>query len=106
MEPEKTLLQQIRDREREYASKIEETKREADATVAAARDEAADLLCTAESTAKTAAEQVYWKERGRTEMEIEALQKAAERELEAATLTGERNIQAAAREIVRYVTME
>jgi hypothetical protein len=59
-----------------------------------------------EKVAKTTAEQVYWKERGRTETEIDALQKAAELELEATTLQGERNIGAAARTIVRYVTME
>ena len=70
----------------------------------AARNEAADLLCTADKMAKIAAEQVYWKERGRTE--IDALQKAAELELETTTLQGEQNIQAAAREIVGYVTME
>ncbi len=106
MEPEKTLLQQIRDKEQELASRIDAARQEADAEVTAARNEAADLLCTADKMAKTTAEQVYWKERGRTETEIEALQKAAELELEATTLQGERNIGAAAREIVGYVTMK
>lgn len=106
MEPERTLLQQIRDKEQELASRIDVARQEADAEVTAARNEAADHLCTADKMAKTTAEQVYWKERGRTETEIDALQKAAELELETTTLQGEQNIKAAAREIVGYVTME
>ncbi len=106
MEPERTLLQQIRDKEQELASRIDVVRQEADAEVTAARNQAADILCTADKMAKTTAEQVYWKERGRTETEIDALQKAAELELETTTLQGERNIQAAAREIIGYVTME
>lgn len=103
---ERTLLQQIRDKEQELASKIEATRKEADALVQSARNEAEDLLCTAEIVAKTTAEQVYWKERGRTETEINALQSAAELELETAMFAGEKNIPAAAQEIVRYVIME
>ena len=55
---------------------------------------------------KTTAEQVYWKERGKTEIEIEALKKAAEQERRPLQVRGERNIPAAAERIVRYVTME
>jgi vacuolar-type H+-ATPase subunit H len=106
MDPERTLLQQIRDKEQELAKKIELIRDEGEAMVSAARNEAEDLLCTADKMARTTSEQVYWKERGRTETEIEALKRAAELELETAVLQGERGTAAAAREIVRYVTGE
>ena len=72
MDTEKTLLQQIRDKEQELAQKVDAVRVEAEASVAAARVEAEDLLCTADTTGKKTAEEVYWKERGRTEMEIAA----------------------------------
>jgi len=74
--------------------------------IAAARSEADDLLCTAENMAKTAAEQVYWTERGRTETEIAELKRVAEQETAAAIARAERNVPAAADAIVRYVTGE
>jgi len=106
METEKTLLQQIRDKEQELATTVEAARAEAEASVATARSEAEDLLCTADKLGKTTAEQVYWKERGRTEIEIEDLKKAAELERETSMEQGERNIPAAAERIVRYVTTE
>jgi vacuolar-type H+-ATPase subunit H len=106
MDTEKTLLQQIRDKEQELAQKVEAIRLEADASVAAARTEAEDLLCTADTAGKKTAEEVYWKERGRTEMEIAALKQAAERDREAASVQGTKNVPAAADRIVSYVTME
>jgi len=74
--------------------------------ITAARSEADDLLCTADSMAKTAAEQVYWNERGKTEIEIAELKKTAEQETAMAINRAERNVPAAADAIVRYVTGE
>ncbi len=104
-EPEKSLLQQIRDKEQEFSKKIDTARAEAESMIAAARTEAEDLLCTADTTGKTSAEQVYWNERGRTEADIEALKSAAEQERESASRTGEHNLPAAAEQIVRYVTI-
>jgi len=106
MDSERTLLQQIRDKEQELKKKIETVKGETEASVGAARNEAEDLLCTADKMARTTAEQVYWKERGKTEIEIEALKQAAELERETAVLQGEKNRPAAVARIVRYVTGE
>lgn len=102
---EKTLLQQIRDKEHEFARQIDTARSEADALVAAARTDAEDLLCTAEKAGKTSAEQVYWNERGRTETEIGALKKAAEHERESASRKEEQNLPKAADRIFSYVTM-
>jgi Holliday junction resolvasome RuvABC DNA-binding subunit len=106
METEKTLLQQIRDKEQELAQQVGAARAEAEAVVAAAKSEAEDLLCTADKVGKTTAEQMYWKEKGRMEIEIESLKKSAELARETATEQGARNLPAAAERIVRYVTME
>jgi len=106
MDTEKTLLQQIRDKEQEFAHKIDTAKKEADAVLTVAKTEAEELLCTADAEGKKSAELVYWNVRGKTAVEIEALTKAAEFDRTAVSERGERNIPAAAERIVRYVTME
>ena len=106
MDDEKTLLQQIRDKEQEFGVEVEAARAQAEARVAAARSEAEDLLCTADIEGKKDAEQVYWKDKAKTETEIEALKKAAEQELAGTLARAEKNIPAAADRIVRYATME
>ena len=105
-EPEKSLLQQIRDKEQEFSQKLDNARAEAESVIAAARADAEDLLCTADTAGKKSAEQVYWNERGRTETEIEALKNAAEQEMKRASREGDQNLPAATERIVRYVTME
>jgi V/A-type H+/Na+-transporting ATPase subunit G/H len=105
-EPEKSLLQQIRDKEQEFSKKIDTARADAESVIAAARAEAEDLLCTADTAGKTSAEQVYWNERGRTEAEIASLKNVAEQEIKRASHEGDKNLPAAAELIVRYVTME
>lgn len=85
---------------------MDRARTEADKAVDAAKAEAEDLLCTADKAAKVTSEQVYWKERGRTEIEIEDLKRAAELELETVSFQGEKNVPAAVELIVRYVTGE
>jgi vacuolar-type H+-ATPase subunit H len=105
-EPEKSLLQQIRDKEQEFSQKLDNARAEAESVIAAARTEAEDLLCTADTAGKKSAEQVYWNERGRSEAEIEALKNAAEQEMKCASREGIQNLPAATERIVRYVTMD
>jgi vacuolar-type H+-ATPase subunit H len=106
METEKTLLQQIREKEQDVAKKIETVRTASEASVSAAKTDAENLLCTANSEGKTAAEELYWREKGRTEARIEQLRQDAGRETEAAAESGKKNIPGAADAIVRYVTME
>jgi hypothetical protein len=106
MEPEKTLLQQIREKEQEYAQKIEVVKTETDAAVAAAKNEAESLLCTADSVGTTEAEQLYWQEKAMLEADIETLKGSAARGREAAAARGERNMTRAVESITGFVTME
>ena len=106
MDTEKTLLQQIREKEQEVAKKIENVRTGTDATIAAAKTDAENLLCTANAEGKTAAEELYWREKGKTDAQIEQLRQDAGREAEAAAERGKRNIPVAAAAIVRFVTME
>jgi len=106
MDPEKTLLQQIRDKEQEFAQKIDAARKDADVMVTAAKTGADELLCSADAEGKKKADQVYWTVRGKTALDIEALTKAAGTERSLAVERGERNVPAAADLIVRYVSGE
>jgi vacuolar-type H+-ATPase subunit H len=106
MDQEKTLLQQIREKEQEFAGKIEVVKKETDAAVAAAENDAESLLCTADSTGKTGAEQLYWQEKGKIEAEIEKLNREAEASRARAVANGEKNLPRAVESITSFVTME
>jgi hypothetical protein len=90
MEPEKTLLQQIREKEQEYAAKIEGIKKETELAVETAKNDAEALLCTVDSSGKIAAEQLYWEGKGKIEAEIEELKRGAAAERETAIARGER----------------
>jgi hypothetical protein len=106
LEPEKTLLQQIREKEQEYAQKIELVKAETEAATAAAKSEAESLLCTADSAGSAEAERLYWQEKGRVGAEIETLKSHAAAERESAVKKSEANLPRAVQVITGYVTME
>lgn len=103
---EKTLLQQIREREQEYTKKLDGIKKETDAAVAMAQAEAESLLCTADSAAKTEAEQLYWQEKGKIEADIAELKRTAAAERESASARGAKNLPKAVEAITGYVTRE
>jgi V/A-type H+/Na+-transporting ATPase subunit G/H len=103
---EKTLLQQIREKEQDVAKKIEDVKAGTEASIAAAKTDAENLLCTADAEGKKAAEEIYWREKGVAEARVEQLRQDATRDAETIAEKGRKNIPAAADAIVRYVTME
>jgi vacuolar-type H+-ATPase subunit H len=105
-EQEKTLLQQIREKEQEYAKKIDAIKKETDAAIASAQSEAESLLCTADSVGKTEAEKLYWQEKGKIETEIEGLKREAASGRDMAAARGEKNLPRTVETITGYVTME
>lgn len=104
--PEKTLLQQIREREQEYAEKIEGVKKETDAAITTAQSEAESLLCTVDSSGKKDAEQLYWQEKGKIEAEVEALRRDAAERRDMAAADGQKNLPRAVEAITRYVRLE
>jgi vacuolar-type H+-ATPase subunit H len=106
MDPEKTLLQQIREKEQEYAQKIEGVKKETALAVEAAKNEAEALLCTADGSGKAEAERLYWEGKSKIEAEIEDLKRGAVTIRETAMARGEKNQHRAIDAIKGYVTME
>jgi Holliday junction resolvasome RuvABC DNA-binding subunit len=106
MEQEKTLLQQIREKEQEYAGMTDAIKKETDAAITAVENEAESMLCTADSTGKIEAEQLYWQEKGKIEAEIEGLKREAMMAREKAAAAGEKNLPRAIETITRSVIME
>jgi vacuolar-type H+-ATPase subunit H len=106
MEEEKTLLQQIRDKEQEFSKKIQTVKQETDAQIAAAMSEQEGTIREAGRSGKTAAEELFRTDKQKTENEIGQMKKVAALETEAARVKGERNLQPAVEKIVGYVTME
>jgi vacuolar-type H+-ATPase subunit H len=104
-ETEKTLLQQIREKEQEYAKKLELVRKETDAAIASAQNDAESLLCTADSAAKKEAEELYWVEKGKIETEIGGLRQSSAAGRESAAVRGEKNLPRAVDTIAGYVTM-
>jgi len=105
-ETEKTLLQQIREKEQEFAGKLEVIKKETDAAIASAQADAESLICTADSAAKKEAEQLYWEEKGKIEAEVADLRRTAVAEREAAADRGKKNLPRAVERIAGLVTRE
>jgi len=104
MDNEKTLLQQIREKEQEFAQKLDATRSEAQSIVASAQTDAGDMLCSADETAKKTSEQIYWNIQGITSLEIERLNADAEKDRVDIVARGERNLSSAVEKIVYYVT--
>jgi hypothetical protein len=106
MEAEKTLLQQIRDKEQEFSKRLETVKQETDAQIATEKARRDNALLEAERTGKIAADELLQKEQQKTDIEIERMKKAAVAETEAARIKGEKNLPLATDKIVSYVIIE
>ncbi len=70
---EKTLLQQIREKELLLNIKIEDTRREAEEIILNARKEAEEMIENSEKEGKAAALEYYEREKERINKEIEEL---------------------------------
>jgi vacuolar-type H+-ATPase subunit H len=106
VDEEKTILQQIREKEQMYGQKLEGIKAETEAAVAAARKNAADLISAAENAGKNEAERLFLEEKGRADEEVQQLKKHAALERDAAVARGEKNLVKAVEKITVYVIAE
>ncbi len=70
MEAEKTLLQQIRDKEQEFSKKLETVKQETDTQIATEKAKRDNALLEAERTGKIAAEELLRKEQQKTDLKL------------------------------------
>ena len=103
MDAEKSLLQQIRDREQEFAITVEVAKRETDAEIAAARQQAETLITEARERGRAAAETLEHEEMKITGAEVDRIKKEAAAQADAARKNGERHFQTAVDKIMEYV---
>lgn len=103
---EKTLLQQIREKELLLNIKIEDTRREAEDIIIAARKESEEMIENSEKEGKAAALLYYETETERTNKEIEHLKNQGNLKVIAEKEKGERNITPAIDKIVKIVSME
>ena len=106
MEEEKTLLQQIRDKEQEFSKKLETVKQESDAQIAAAANEREQSIRQAGISGKNSADELYRGEKQKTAIAIDRMKKEAESETEKAVIKGKRNLLLAVDKIISYVTMD
>lgn len=103
---EKTLLQQIREKELMLNIKIEDTRKEAEEILITAKKQAAEMIEKSEREAKKIAQDYHTEEIDRINREIEQLRELGNREAVTIRQEGERNLRAATEKIVKAVMME
>jgi vacuolar-type H+-ATPase subunit H len=100
---EKSLLQQIREKELMLNIKIEDTRKEAEDILLKARKDAADMVDRSEKEGKKAAEEYYTKEMERLKQEIDQLKDQGNQRTIKIKAEGEQNLPAAIEKIEKTV---
>ena len=103
---EKSLLQQIREKELMISIKIDETRREGEEVILSARKEASEMIETSEREGKKAAQEYYEKEMEKLREEIEQLRNQSNQQALLVRAEGERNLPSAIDKIAKVVSME
>jgi len=103
---DKTLLQQIREKELMLNIKIEDTRRDAQEIVLKARSDAEAMIENSEREGQAAAQKYYENEMETIKKEIDQLMTRGNLEAVSAKESGERNLQTAIKMIVETVSME
>ena len=103
---EKSLLQQIREKELMLNIHIEEVCKEADEIVASAEREAAEMIEHAERTGEAAASEYYAREMEKVRQEVAQLKSQGDHEAETVKERGERGLPQAIERIVQSVSLE
>jgi vacuolar-type H+-ATPase subunit H len=106
MVAEKSVLQQIRDKELLLSIKIDETRREAEDIIRIARKEASELIEKSELEGKTAAREYYEKEIKKLQEEIEQLKNQGSQQAMSIRANGEKNVLSATEKIVKVILLE
>lgn len=106
MVAEKSVLQQIRDKELLLSIKVDETRREAEDIIRIARKEASELIEKSEREGKTAAREYYEKEIKKLQEEIEQLKNQGSQQAMSIRANGENNVLSATEKIVKVILLE
>jgi len=105
MTEEKTLLQQIRERELLLNIQIEDARKAAGEILLAARIEASEMLEASEKEGETAARNYYDHEMEKIKKDTDQLRSDGARQETSAKEAGERNLTDAIEKIVKSVSM-
>ena len=103
---EKSVLQQIREKELKISIKIDETRQESEQIILNARKAASEILENSDRDGKKAASDYYDKEMEKIRHEIEQLRDQGIQQATSVREAGERNLPSAIKTIVKKVTME
>jgi vacuolar-type H+-ATPase subunit H len=103
---EKSLLQQIREKEMMISIKIDETKREGEEIILNARKEALEIIENSEREGKKAAQEYFEKEMEKLKKEIEQLKNQSNQQALLVRAEGERNLPSAIDKIAKDVSLE
>jgi vacuolar-type H+-ATPase subunit H len=103
---EKTLLQQIREKELLLSIKIDETRREAEEITLTARKDALEMIENSEREGKKVAQEYYEKEMENVKKEIEQLKSQTNQQAMSVRVDGERNLPSAIDKMVKVVSGE
>jgi vacuolar-type H+-ATPase subunit H len=103
---DKTLLQQIREKELMLNIKIEDTRRDAEEIILKARRDADAMIENSETEGKAAAQRYYEDEIEAIKKEIDQLTTRGNQDAISIKETGERNLQPAIKKIVDTMSME
>ena len=106
MDQEKTLLQQIRDKERELSGELDAAIKASEAIVIEANRHAGDIIARVEAEGKRVAEEFLKAERERIAREVEEVRKRGDVLAAKAEEEGRKKIPAAARMVVSVVAPE
>ncbi len=106
MAEERSLLQQIREKEMMISIKIDETRRESEEILLNARKEASEIIETSEKEGKKAAQEYYEREMEKLKKEIEQLRGQSNQKALLVRAEGERNLPSAIDKIAKVVTSE
>jgi V/A-type H+-transporting ATPase subunit G/H len=106
MAMEKSLLQQIREKELQIRIRLEDTRREAEEIIINARKEAAEMIETSEREGKAAAQEYYEQETESIRKENEQLKKEGNQQAVLIKERGERELPKAIEKIVKSVLIE
>ena len=106
MAEEKSLLQQIREKELMISIKIDETRRQGEEIILIARKEASEMIENSEREGKKAAQEYHEKEMEKLRKEIGQLRDQSNQQALLVRTAGERNLPSAIEKIVKAVSLE
>jgi len=106
MDEEKSLLQQINEKERELCRRLDVVRTESEERIAQAKQDASETIGTSEMEGKKTAEEYYNKEIEKIRLEADNLKKTGIEEAQSAGEQGKINLPTAIEKIVESITAE